>query len=242
MHTRQANVHRLIPLLMPYLRQCHVIATEFRADDPGQLTSVDHARTDDWWHLLSVRHQRMVAKLMLKLNLGEIDPYRQLSPLLLVQSLSSELLGKDAPMPLDFALAADAREYGLVWEGIETLDEQWAVLQALPVKEQCRQLTQVVKHFSKFKKQLRKQVKWYLNQDIRQLYRDTRKSLKNLRKPLLLHRNKVMAIRMSAMSSAKPCFHAIGAAHLAGGKGVLRLLKKQGYSLKPIHLHLEADA
>ncbi len=36
------------------------------------------------------------------------------------------------------------------------------------------------------------------------------------------------------MTKEKPCFIAVGALHLPGENGVLELLKKEGYSVKPV--------
>jgi len=34
-----------------------------------------------------------------------------------------------------------------------------------------------------------------------------------------------------------PCFFAVGAAHLGGDIGVIALLRKQGYSVKPVKMN-----
>lgn len=242
MHTRERKVHAFLPLIQPFLKECQVVSTEFRLEEQEAMPDVSMFAAGDWWERLSKSQQRQVRRQLERLNLGDVDQYRHLAPLLLVQAITSELLGKEAPLSLDFALAHQGRELGLRWEGIETLEKQWGLLKTLSVKDQCRQLVDMVSHFSKFKKQLRRQVQWYLKQDIQRLYKVTRKSLKNLRKPLLLKRNESMALRIADMSSRESCFHAIGAAHLGGGKGVLRLLKKQGFILQPISLQLESDS
>ena len=40
---------------------------------------------------------------------------------------------------------------------------------------------------------------------------------------------------MRGMMKEKPTFFAVGAGHLGGEKGVVRLLRDKGYTLKPLH-------
>ncbi|KIX20969.1 hypothetical protein SY27_09310 [Flavobacterium sp. 316] len=51
---------------------------------------------------------------------------------------------------------------------------------------------------------------------------------------LIISRNKVMVNSMIEIMQGKSLFAAIGAAHLAGDEGVLTLLEKEGYTVKPV--------
>jgi uncharacterized protein YbaP (TraB family) len=77
----------------------------------------------------------------------------------------------------------------------------------------------------------------YMNEDINSLYRTTTdKELMsvNTKKILLDNRNENWLKIMPVMMQKESVFFAVGAAHLAGELGVLNLLKKAGYSVKPI--------
>lgn len=54
------------------------------------------------------------------------------------------------------------------------------------------------------------------------------------RKYMLIERNKIMAIRMDSIMKLMPLFTGVGAAHLPGEEGVIELLRKMGYTIKPI--------
>jgi uncharacterized protein len=54
------------------------------------------------------------------------------------------------------------------------------------------------------------------------------------RKLMIYDRNIIMANRMVGLSEENSCFFAIGAAHLPGQKGVMALLKRQGYKIVPV--------
>ncbi|HRW75337.1 MAG TPA: TraB/GumN family protein, partial [Saprospiraceae bacterium] len=180
------------------------------------------------------RQQKAFRHLLTRHELGDPEMYGHLPPLLVLQALVEAILGQESSQPFDMALAIHAEAMGLTLSGIETLEEQLGILEHIPLELQKKQLIQVLNHRSKYQKQIRKQVDWYLRQDIQQLYRVSRKQLGKLRNLLLLDRNKRMAKRMVRMYSNETHFMAIGAAHLWGDKGVLSLLRKKGMILKPV--------
>lgn len=53
-------------------------------------------------------------------------------------------------------------------------------------------------------------------------------------KYMLYERNKIMANRMDSIIKKSSLFTGVGAAHLAGDNGVINLLRKMGYKLRPI--------
>lgn len=57
---------------------------------------------------------------------------------------------------------------------------------------------------------------------------------KNFEKYMLTDRNVIMANNMDSIMKKHSLFTAIGAAHLPGDKGVISLLKKMGYTVKPV--------
>ncbi len=239
MHTRDERVHAFLPLLNSYLQNCKVVATEFHLPDPGQLPEVVFEPVLDWWKPLTPKQQKKIIKLLDSFNLGAVDQFLLMPPLMLIQAITSELLGKEANIPFDLALAMQAKSLGLRLDGIETFEEQIGILHQIPLSKQLDQLLGLSKDVGKFKRNLKNQVRWYLQQDIQRLYKDSRKQLKSLRKLLLLRRNRIMADRMAIMCAKESHFMAIGAAHLWGGKGVLNYLRHSGFKITPITITIE---
>jgi len=46
---------------------------------------------------------------------------------------------------------------------------------------------------------------------------------------------------MSAKMAKDPTFFAVGAGHLGGPNGVIRLLKKEGYTVTPVSVYRKAE-
>jgi uncharacterized protein YbaP (TraB family) len=55
-----------------------------------------------------------------------------------------------------------------------------------------------------------------------------------MRSALIYRRNQHMARAFADIAREKPLFCAVGAGHLPGGKGMLRLLKQRGFRIEPI--------
>ena len=61
-----------------------------------------------------------------------------------------------------------------------------------------------------------------------------KRSSRGLRSLLIYERNERMAARFAELAFEKTTFAAVGAAHLDGKKGLLRLLKMGGFSVKHV--------
>ena len=77
-------------------------------------------------------------------------------------------------------------------------------------------------------------VHWYRNGAVRELYKAAKKDAKGMRKILLFERNVMMVSRFVKIARENSLFCAVGAGHLAGKKGMLRLLKKEGFHIHPV--------
>ena len=149
--------------------------------------------------------------------------------------IGAQLLGKDMPVSLDENLWEYAKSTSRSLHGIETLDEQLGVLKNIPLEMQVKMLLSVGKNIGSYRRHILHSAELYQKSDLRQLSKSVSKNTGKLRKLLIYKRNEVMADRIAEMVAEKSLFAAIGAGHLSGGKGVIRLLKKKGLKLSPVH-------
>ena len=80
-------------------------------------------------------------------------------------------------------------------------------------------------------------VKIYKTKDLEKVYEEVKKSTteyKKFDKVLIDDRNANWIPKIEKLIKEKKCFVAVGAAHLGGKYGVIKLLKDKGYKLKPI--------
>ena len=126
------------------------------------------------------------------------------------------------------------KEFG----GLETVEFQMGIFDSIPYKVQAEMLVKTIKNGSAGNDDLGKMVEMYKKQDIeamsKMLQSDDQNELAGYENMLINSRNTNWIPLMAKAMSEKITFFAVGAGHLGGEKGVVNLLKKEGYTVKPL--------
>ncbi len=186
-------------------------------------------------YYLKDRHYEKMFKIVKKAYGVNLDELQFFKPFIILTKISESILDEDNSMPLDYFLWQKAEGLNMKMYGLETVAEQVKTMYKLDLDEQVRMLRKSLKNINQLKTSTLQLAQYYQEQDINQLFKSTKKSLGKFRKILLYNRNKIMAERISVNATQKS-FYTIGAAHLAGKKGVLKLIKDQGLKVKAIIL------
>ncbi len=163
----------------------------------------------------------------------DIGLFDHLPPLALISLLPRQVLGIRGHA-LDEELWQLAQALGKPCIGLETAEEQIAELLEVPLDQQLRELLRIARHPSTFRRGLRKRRALYLEGRMQTLYRLVRKASGRARKTLIDARNERMAARAWPLMQRQSVFIAVGAAHLPGHKGLLRLFKQRGARVRPL--------
>lgn len=125
--------------------------------------------------------------------------------------------------------------------GLETIEDQLAVFEKIPYKDQAKDLVEMIKDIQAGKNsgatEFAKLVEIYKLQDIDgmvEISGEQFEEMENAEEALLINRNKNWIPLIIEMAKKQPTFFAVGAAHLGGPDGVIRLLMKEGYQLSPV--------
>lgn len=123
--------------------------------------------------------------------------------------------------------------------GLETVQEQMAVFDAIPYEAQLADLMASVKgNFERERSELKSLYEIYNQQDLLamlELMKSSETAMADKYAHLLLdNRNKSWISQIEQISKQRAVFYAVGAAHLPGDNGVIRLLQKKGYTLTPM--------
>lgn len=237
MHVRDRRAFRQEALILQKIDACTAFACEYDldladSDLPGKPFHLPDGRVlNDYLPARKYGRTRMA---LLKATGIDIGHYRRLRPSIILQLLGEQVLAADRPLALDAYLWHYAREAGKELVGIETFAEQLELLQSLPVEPQVRSLAAVARNFASFRRQLMHLAACYEKGDLQRLYQLSRRQAGGARKSLLLERNRIMAERLDPLLRNHSLFAALGAAHLGGQKGVLRLLKLKGWKVKRV--------
>ncbi len=124
--------------------------------------------------------------------------------------------------------------------GLETVSEQLAVFDAIPYQAQVDELIKSAKSdLSRDKKELQEMLDLYKTEDVEALLAYTEKSDNTMTSgfmdDLLNNRNKNWIEKIEKIIEHKATFFGVGAAHLGGKNGVLKLLRKKGYKVEAVH-------
>jgi hypothetical protein len=124
--------------------------------------------------------------------------------------------------------------------GLETVSEQMAVFDAIPYQSQVDELVKSAKSdLTKDKKELQDMLALYKTEDVEALLEYTEKSdntmMSGFMDELLNNRNENWIERIENIAKVTPTFFGVGAAHLGGEKGVIKLLRKKGYKVESVN-------
>ena len=236
MHVRDARAFQFEHTFYKHILECQAFATEFNLDEAQNDTGLALYLPDNL-QLSDVIKPKTFAKIsrVVEQKIGApLTHFNSLKPMMVTNLLTESVLSSDRMMSLDETLWRFAKENGCILRGIETFDEQVEIMNKMSLEEQVKGLKDLSANFTKFRHQLLSMAQLYEQADIQKLYKAARRSTKGSRRLLLFDRNEKMAQRIADLSQEMTLCAAIGAGHLAGKKGVLRLLKDRGFEVKPI--------
>jgi uncharacterized protein YbaP (TraB family) len=120
--------------------------------------------------------------------------------------------------------------------GLESIDFQISLFDEIPYDAQAKMLVDAIKsETSDGDSEFKKMTDLYLKQDIDGMLTmiSSEEAMTGFEDKLVSGRNKNWIPLIIEASKKSPSFFAVGAGHLGGPDGVIHLLKKQGYSVKP---------
>lgn len=145
-------------------------------------------------------------------------------------------------MALDRSLQKAADERGLKVFGLETLDEQIAAFGDMPESEQIASLGLTLDLNPKIDALFAEMKQAYLAGDLDKLHAMSLSMLgynvdlvESFEKRFIEQRNRRMVERMARHVHQGSAFVAVGALHLSGENGILRLLEKRGYKVSRVY-------
>ncbi|MFM2392278.1 MAG: hypothetical protein RLZZ546_255 [Bacteroidota bacterium] len=130
-----------------------------------------------------------------------------------------------------------AKEKNMNTGGLETIEFQIAVFDSIPYSDQAKMLMETLKSGDSENDEFKKMVNIYKQQDVEAMIEMMSSGSSDLGEHediLLTKRNINWIPAIIKQAKTKPTFFAVGAGHLGGKNGVLHLLRKEGYLVKPI--------
>ncbi len=122
--------------------------------------------------------------------------------------------------------------------GLEEVEDQMKALSAIAIEDQVKELLEATENnLEKSKKEMTKLLSLYADEDIQGMEKymqETESSFSASTPEILDNRNLNWIPVIETMMKEKPSFFGFGALHLAGEKGVIQLLRDQGYQVEAV--------
>ena len=170
----------------------------------------------------------------LKTNIGTMD---KMKPFVL-SSMTIPKLMACASQSYEETFMKMAKSENKEILGLETVQEQFGALDKMGMKKQAdMMLVKMVENWGEGKETLKQMIADYKNQDVEALLEDMAKSKSsdaNFQEDLLVTRNQNWIPKIQKITKEKPTFFAVGAGHLGGKKGVIALLRNEGFTVKAV--------
>lgn len=152
---------------------------------------------------------------------------------------SPKVLGCQPPVVYDNFLAQTAAAAKMPVIGLETIEQQFAVIDSQPLEKQLKALNEAAANPEKGFGEFKTLYQIYLTQNSDAIYNSLVSQMTadgyNLTK-FVDERNVNWIPIIEKNIRVTPSFIAVGGGHLGGKKGVVSLLRAKGYKLKPIKL------
>lgn len=161
-------------------------------------------------------------------------------PILAASTLEQSGMPCDETAMMEQVIMQEAKANDKKIKGLETMSFQASVLDSIPYKLQAQQLVAYIDSSGNndaSQKLLEAMFDAYRTQDLKKLEELTVESdaaMSAFTDIMLYHRNQNWVEKLKTILPDKALLIAVGAGHLPGEKGVINLLRKEGYKVTPV--------
>jgi len=237
MHVSDDSAFAHMNKVLPILEKCKLFVAE------TDLGEIDHAQVQTTFLLpdgksyldyLKVKQYNKLRKSILKSCQVDAKNYMFLQPIILTSTIQESFLRRTHSVPLDHYLWKYAEDQLLELKGFEDIARTNEIIGSLDIIEQFRAIRAIGRNPAKMRAKTKRITEQYEAGEIHIIYKQAKKSMGKMRDVLLYNRNEYFVNSIVELFNEYPAFYAVGAGHLSGGKGMISLLRKKGFKVKPV--------
>lgn len=232
------DAFKITPLLKDKFNSTSLLFEEMKMDDPTiQLQMMQKMKWDKNLKDIidSVRYKRMADSFqkITGMPMGFFSGYK---PFLLTSMLAQKMVDCKNPLQPENEFIRLAKEKKMEVKGLETIDDEIAAIDKVSIDSQLYGLDQLFNNFDSVKQVMRLFMNMYTKGNIDSLYLFMKNSGLGgeFETALLEERNAKWLPVIEINLKKQPAFFAFGAGHMGGEKGIINLLRKRGYKVKPV--------
>jgi uncharacterized protein len=232
---------RLSPNLQQALKGSQELYLEMDMDDPsntlGALFFMNMKKDTTLKDLLSENEYARLEKFFKDSAGMQIGMFGRLKPFFLEALLYPKYMRCKKTSGMEEELMKLAKENKQEIKGFETIAMQAAVFDSIPYREQVESVLAIIDSLPQYRQYFDTMMTAYIAQqltDITVMLTKKEFGMDDHRELMLDRRNIYWVRQLNTIMKEKNIFIGVGAAHLVGEKGLIQLLKKEGYTLRPI--------
>ncbi len=248
MHVGDVEITTLAPLVQQAFSSARVLLTELKMDYATIAAVMRNMYYEDERTLLAITGPELFEQVATRL--AELGISRQaairMRPWAVMSVLGVAQLGNgdtSSGTGLDVQLYTDAMKQGKQVEALETADEQLSVFENLPKQAKVDMVRSAMADRQKTQAEFNKIREAYLARDLKRLLEMAEEEAKGeygqfmqaFNREGIIERNHRMVSRMQKYLNDGSAFVAVGALHLPGDKGILRLLEQRGFRITSVY-------
>ena len=242
-HLMCKNDIRFSPALIKAVEFANEVYLELDMDDPKtmlggitMMTMKNGKKLKDFYTEAEYKRLSDFFKDSLGMPVGFIQTMK---PSMLEALLYPKMLACNTSTGVDMEVMALAKKNKKEIKGLETIEFQASVFDSIPYATQAKGLLKAIDSLDDYKKNFDSMVQVYKSQRIDDLETtltkgDFGEDMEENGDVLLYNRNRNWVKQLKEIMAKESVFVAVGAGHLVGPKGLVALLKAEGYTLRPI--------
>lgn len=244
-HSEDSRVNQLPPVVQNRFEKADSVSLELLMDIPTILKSASAMFFAGEQSLDQIIEKQLYDQVVKALSKYDMPPtvVKRLKPWAVIATLSTPPI-KTGEF-LDLLLYKKAQQLQITTYGLEKVEEQLEVFEGLSLEDQVILLKETLKQFDEMPGIFEKLHELYLQRNLTALMAfsvkymqedsENKPLIKKFYRRIVDERNVRMAKRMEKRLQEGNAFIAVGALHLPGTKGLLKLLEKKGYKVSAIY-------
>ena len=230
--------YRLEDKVQTALANSDQVYLELDMDDPAMATKMQQLAVNKdmknfSYELKDEDKKKLNEFLVANYNAG-LEQLGILKPFALMGMILIKRISCDAPNGVEELIKTEAIRAKKEIKGLETVEFQMGLFDNVPLEDQMVWIMDLLE--DDYPEEYSQMMEAYQEEELDKLELLMAESpgMANYLDMLLYQRNKNWVPLISEISKNKSTFYGVGAAHLTGSKGVISLLKKEGYTVDPV--------
>jgi len=222
------------------LSETDQVVFELDMDNPQLMAQMQQFGVNESMKNISAEmtdEQQKVVNNFLQKNYGlSLQQIGIMKPFAIMTMVLPKYLDCEQPAAYEQIFVQEAQKSSIDILGIETVEFQMGILDDAPLQRQIEMLVEAITDSVKMKKEFEQMVAAYQKEDLNALYQLSKENPQyaEFEDALINDRNENWIAPMEGFMQDKSTFFAVGALHLAGEQGVIKLLRNAGYTVEPV--------